>query len=101
MPGVVCGPEPRWAPPGRTTFQFSGLTRTAGQQRAGGHGLNGSGCPRGPDATIVTEIYHCSQAPEEERAGMDNGKVWVESMAKIPDRLDALRARQGKRQRSR
>jgi hypothetical protein len=24
--------------------------------------------PVGPDATIVTEIYDCSRAPEEERA---------------------------------
>jgi hypothetical protein len=26
--------------------------------------------PDGPGATIVTEIYDCSQAPEDERAGM-------------------------------
>ena len=46
--------------------------------------------PDGPDATIVTEIYDCSRAPEEERAGMDNGKIWVESMARTLERLDAL-----------
>ena len=51
--------------------------------------------PDGPDATIVTEIYDCSRAPEQERAGMDNGKVWIESMAKTLERLDALCARQG------
>jgi len=44
----------------------------------------------GPDATVVTEIYDCSRAPEEERAGMDNGNVWAESMAKTWERLDAL-----------
>jgi len=51
--------------------------------------------PDGPDATVVTEIYDCSRAPEEERAGMDNGKVWIESMAKTLERLDELCARPG------
>ena len=51
--------------------------------------------PDGPDATVVTEIYDCSRAPEEERAGMDNGRVWLESMAKTLERLDALCTRQG------
>jgi hypothetical protein len=51
--------------------------------------------PDGPDATVVTEIYDCSRAPGEERAGMDNGKVWIESMAKTLERLDALCARPG------
>jgi hypothetical protein len=46
--------------------------------------------PDGPDATIVTEIYDCSRAPEKERAGMDNGKIWIESMARTLERLDAL-----------
>jgi hypothetical protein len=49
--------------------------------------------PDGPDATVVTEIYDCSRAPEEERAGMDNGKVWIESMTKTLERLGALCAR--------
>ena len=44
----------------------------------------------GPDATIVTEIYDCSRAPEDERLGMDNGNIWVESMTKTLERLDAL-----------
>jgi hypothetical protein len=46
--------------------------------------------PDGPDATVVTEIYDCSRAPEEERVGMDNGKVWVSAMAQTLDRLDSL-----------
>jgi uncharacterized protein YndB with AHSA1/START domain len=46
--------------------------------------------PDGPDATIVTEIYDCSRAPADERAGMDNGKVWAASMARTLERLDAL-----------
>ena len=44
--------------------------------------------PDGPDATIVTEIYDCSRAPEEERVGMDNGKIWARSMAETLERLD-------------
>jgi hypothetical protein len=51
--------------------------------------------PDGPDATIVTEIYDCSRAPEQERAGMDNGNVWAGAMAETLERLDALCARQG------
>jgi len=46
--------------------------------------------PDGQDATIVTEIYDCSRAPEEERLGMDNGNTWVESMTRTLERLDAF-----------
>jgi hypothetical protein len=49
--------------------------------------------PDGPDATIVTEVYDCSAAPEHERLGIDNGKIWAEDMAKTLERLDALCAR--------
>jgi hypothetical protein len=51
--------------------------------------------PDGPDATVVTEIYDCSRAPEEQRAGMDDGKVWLGAMAKTLERLDALCTRPG------
>jgi len=51
--------------------------------------------PDGPDATIVTEIYDCSQAPEEERAGIDNGRIWTEAMVETLKRLDALSTRPG------
>ena len=51
--------------------------------------------PDGPDATVVTEVYDCSRAPEEERAGMNNGNVWAEAMAETLERLDALCAQQG------
>jgi hypothetical protein len=49
----------------------------------------------GPDATVVTEIYDCSRAPEEARAQMDNGSIWAESMAKTLERLEAICARPG------
>jgi RNA polymerase sigma-70 factor, ECF subfamily len=51
--------------------------------------------PDGPGATIVTEIYDCSRAPAEERAGMDNGRVWIGSMTETLERLDALCTRSG------
>jgi hypothetical protein len=43
----------------------------------------------------VTEIYDCSRAPADERAGIENGKIWAEAMAETLERLDALCARQG------
>ena len=46
--------------------------------------------PDGPDATVVTEIYDCSRVPEERRAGMDNGRMWIDSMTRTLERLDAL-----------
>ena len=46
--------------------------------------------PDGPDATIVTESYDCSKAPEEERIGMEDGRVWVTAMAETLARLDEL-----------
>ena len=42
--------------------------------------------PAGPDATIVTEIYDCSAAPEDERLAMGNGSIWTEAMAGTLDR---------------
>jgi hypothetical protein len=44
--------------------------------------------PDGPGATVVTEIYDCSRAPEAERAEIDNGRVWAASMARTLERLD-------------
>jgi hypothetical protein len=38
----------------------------------------------------VTEIFDCSQVPEDQRVDIDYGKIWVESMAATLERLDAL-----------
>jgi predicted RNase H-like HicB family nuclease len=46
--------------------------------------------PDGTDATIVTEIFDCSSAPEELREAIENGESWIESMTKTLARLDAL-----------
>jgi hypothetical protein len=50
--------------------------------------------PDGPDATIVTETYDCCQAPEDEQASMDGGRIWVKSMTETLELLDALCARE-------
>jgi hypothetical protein len=44
--------------------------------------------PAGADATLVTEIFDCSQVPEGQRADIDNGNIWVESMRRTLERLD-------------
>jgi uncharacterized protein YndB with AHSA1/START domain len=46
--------------------------------------------PDGPDATIVTETYDCSRAPQEERKEMDNGSIWLEGMTSTLKKLEAL-----------
>jgi hypothetical protein len=62
-------------------------------QRRWGHRWTFELTPLGRDATVVTETYDCSQAPENQRVRMDNGKVWIESMTKTLERLGALCAR--------
>lgn len=54
----------------------------------------------GPDATIVTELYDCSAAPADERAGMDDGRVWIDAMAETLQRLDELSTRSDQSSRS-
>ena len=46
--------------------------------------------PDGPQATIVTEIYDCSGAADDDRLSMDNGRIWIEAMTKTLERLDHL-----------
>jgi len=43
-----------------------------------------------PDPHLVTKIYDCSNAPEESRIGMDNGKIWIESMEGTLERLNHI-----------
>ncbi|HEX4213727.1 MAG TPA: SRPBCC family protein [Candidatus Dormibacteraeota bacterium] len=46
--------------------------------------------PDGPTDTVVTEIYDCCRVPEEERAPMEDGRVWIDTMTRTLERLDAL-----------
>ncbi len=50
--------------------------------------------PDGPDATLVTDTYDCTDSPEEVRKAVDNGKVWLGGMAKTLGRLGQLCATQ-------
>jgi len=66
---------------------------SAGSRDAGdrwGHRWTYELTPDGPDATIVTEQYDCSRAPAEERAGMEDGAVWIEAMTDSLERLAKL-----------
>jgi hypothetical protein len=48
--------------------------------------------PDGPDATVVTEIFGCSQVPEDQRVDIGYGNIWVEGMRQTLERLDRLSA---------
>lgn len=61
----------------------------AGTEARWGHRWSYRLTPDGQDATIVTESYDCSKAPEEERTGMQDGRVWLTAMAETLARLDA------------
>ncbi len=51
--------------------------------------------PDGARATIVTETFDCARWPEDERVGIDNGRIWVEAMTRTLERLDELCTRPG------
>ncbi|MCM0677363.1 hypothetical protein NCC78_22110 [Micromonospora phytophila] len=46
--------------------------------------------PDGPDATVVTESYDCSDVPDRQRAQMDGGRIWVDAMTATLRRLDEM-----------
>ena len=46
--------------------------------------------PDGPNATIVTERYDCSEVPTEDRIAMANGRIWIDAMTSTLQRLDEL-----------
>ena len=46
--------------------------------------------PDGPDATVVTETYDCTDSPESVREAVDNGNAWLAGMTKTLERLDQL-----------
>lgn len=46
--------------------------------------------PDGPESTIVTEIFDCSQVPEDQRVDIDYGNIWVQSMRRTLERLDQI-----------
>jgi hypothetical protein len=46
--------------------------------------------PDGPNATVVTEIYDCSRAPEDRRAAVEQGRIWLDAITRTLARLDEL-----------
>jgi hypothetical protein len=44
----------------------------------------------GKGATVVTETFDCSAAPESLRQALRNGETWIEAMTMTLTRLDAL-----------
>lgn len=50
--------------------------------------------PDGPDATVVTETYDCTDSPKSVREAVDNGNAWLAGMTKTLERLDQLCTRE-------
>ena len=77
-----------WEPtPGdRVAAISSGLAIGASQGYRWGFELT----PDGAEATIVTEIFDCSEASEYVREAVNDGQGWIESMTKSLERLDQL-----------
>jgi uncharacterized protein YndB with AHSA1/START domain len=48
--------------------------------------------PDGPNSTVVTETYDCTNAPENIREAVDDGKAWLAGMTKTLERLEHLSA---------
>jgi len=46
--------------------------------------------PDGPDASVVTETYDCTDSPESVQEAVDNGHAWVEAMTTTLERLDQM-----------
>jgi uncharacterized protein YndB with AHSA1/START domain len=44
--------------------------------------------PDGPEATLVTETYDCSDSPDRVREAVDNGRAWIDGMTATLERLD-------------
>ncbi len=45
--------------------------------------------PDGPDATVVTETYDCTKAPDELRQAVQQGELWRDAMTATLERLEA------------
>ena len=46
--------------------------------------------PDGPAATVVTETYDCTDAPESVREAVNGGTAWLTAMSETLERLDQL-----------
>jgi len=84
-----------WEPEAGRGHPATGAGRT--EPLRWGHRWSFELVPDGPGATFVTEVYDCSRAPAEARAGMAGGRVWIDGMQQTLARLAALCARQDAR----
>jgi uncharacterized protein YndB with AHSA1/START domain len=50
--------------------------------------------PDGPNSTLVTETYDCTDSPKSVREAVDDGNAWLAGMTKTLERLDQLCATQ-------
>jgi hypothetical protein len=50
--------------------------------------------PDGPNATVVTETYDCTESPASVRQAVDDGNAWLPGMTKTLERLGELCATQ-------
>jgi uncharacterized protein YndB with AHSA1/START domain len=46
--------------------------------------------PDGPNATVVTETYDCTDSPDSVREAVDNGNAWLTGMTETLERLERL-----------
>jgi uncharacterized protein YndB with AHSA1/START domain len=77
-----------WAPAPGDPAPAGGRTSVIGQPP--GHRWGYVLEPDGDDATIVTEIYDCSAAPDAVREILGTGEQWVPAMTKSLALLDAI-----------
>jgi hypothetical protein len=61
-------------------------------QPAGGHRwgfeLTADDTPGRPPGTVVTEIFDCSRWPEDDRAQIEEGRIWITAMTTTLELLD-------------
>jgi hypothetical protein len=75
---------------GRASGDRASGDRASGDRAGWGQRWSYELTPDGPEATIVTELYHCERVPEQERLGMENGNIWRDAMADTLERLDRV-----------
>lgn len=75
-----------WEPEAGRSHRATAAGSTA--ETRWGHRWSFELVPDGPGATVVTEIYDCSAAPEQQRVNMQNGEIWATAMGQTLERLD-------------
>lgn len=68
------------------------VTRNAGCEVGvpAGHKWSFDLQPDGPDATVVTETYDCTEAPDQLREAIGQGEIWRGAITQTLERLESL-----------